>query len=141
MVSYWFVSPWRGIDSNSNYSRVGLRFLEWNSTFVEFYFAILSPTQKLPEPRFAEIENSQKSKISKLGKVRIRKIQNSVESDFAEVRFSPSQVYTHDESLVITPSIGVNFLIVGIQTDTARIIAMGNESNFTTYRIWVVAWP
>lgn len=101
----------------------------------------LAKIKNLPGLEFAEIENPQNSKNSKLGKVRIRKIQNSVESDFAEVRFSPSRVYTHDESMVITPSIGVNFLIVGIQTDTARIIAMGNESNFTTYRIWVVAWP
>ena len=65
-------------------------------------------TQKLPRLEFTQFENSQKSKISKLGKVGIQKIQKSVESDFGEVRFSPSQVYVHDEStlMVITPSIG-----------------------------------
>ena len=65
-------------------------------------------TQKLPRLEFTQFENSQNSKKSKLRKLKIRRSQILLKSDFARVRFSPSQVYVHDEStlMVITPSIG-----------------------------------
>jgi hypothetical protein len=80
----------------------------WNGTeiFQNYFSAIVLRSQIFVEPGIRKIQ-----KLSEFKKLKIRKSQNSAQSDFIEVGFCQGQIFANS-GVHGPPTIAVTFLIV-----------------------------